>query len=1314
MQALPTGGAMVAIQATEEELAEHLSDEVSLAAVNGPASVVIAGVEAAVAEVAERFREQGRKTRQLTVSHAFHSPLMDPMLDEFRSAIEGLTFGEPQVPVIAAGDVHVAPEYWVQHVREPVRFAEAVNSLAERGATTFLELGPDAVLTPMVAESTDSTVVPLLRKDRDDETAFLTALARLHVTGTAVDWRSLVAGGRRIDLPTYAFDHERYWPPVIAKAGDAAGLGQTVVRHPLLGAAVELADGETVFTSRLSVRSHPWLADHTIAGRVLLPGTAFVELALRAGDEVDCDRIEDLTLTTPLVLPGQGAVQLRVTVGTAEADGTRSITVHSRPEDETGLEWTLHATGALGAGEQRADFDTTVWPPADAEALDATGCYDAFGEFGFAYGPVFQGLRAAWRHGTDLYAEVALPDGTPVDGFGLHPALLDAGLHTALLTAGGTGGMPFSWQGISLHATGASTVRVRLSEVGEDTFSVALADATGGLVASVESLVTRPVSSADLADAGARRDSLFRVEWVPVSAPEPVAQPVPVFGEIASLDEVPGVVQLPVEADGSIREVTARVLAVAQQWLADERCADSRLVVVTRGAVATVDGDVPDAALAAVWGLIRVAQAENPGRFGLVDLDSTDQLGLAVAVDEPQLAVRGDAVLAPRLTRVGVPQGAAEWNPDDLVLITGGTGGLGGVLARHLVAEHGVRKLLLVSRRGSAAAGADELVAELTGLGASVAVAACDVSDRDSVAELVAGHPVTAVVHTAGVLDDGVLGSLTPERLDTVFGPKVDGAWHLHELTQDRELSAFVVFSSASGIFGTAGQGNYAAANAALDALAAQRRAAGLPGVSLAWGAWAGTGMLDDAAAERMTRDGVPPLSIEQGVALFDRALACDEPTLMPVRLDLPVLRSRGQVPALLRGLIKVRSRRAVAGSATAEGLVGRLAALGEDERVAALAELVGTQVASVLGHAAGTTVEASRPFKDLGFDSLTAVELRNQLGVATGLRLPATLIFDYPTVQALAGYLHGELFEAIAESRIPVRALPSLSDDPIVIVGMACRYPGDVSSPDDLWRLVSEGTDAISGFPVNRGWDLDRLYHPDPDHPGTSYTRSGGFLHDAAEFDPAFFGMSPREALAADAQQRLLLETSWEAFEHAGIDPASLRGSATGVFAGVMYSDYGTIVGGQGLEDFQATSNSPSVARRPRVLHVRPGRPRGHRRHRVLVVAGRDALGDAGAAQRRMLARARRWRDRDGHAGLVRGVLAAARPVARRPVPVVRRGGRRGRLVRGRRPRWCWSACPTRGATATRCWRWCAAAPSTRTVLPTASPRRTVRRSNG
>ncbi|MEU4770408.1 type I polyketide synthase, partial [Actinosynnema sp. NPDC023794] len=467
--------------------------------------------------------------------------------------------------------------------------------------------------------------------------------------------------------------------------------------------------------------------------------------------------------------------------------------------------------------------------------------------------------------------------------------------------------------------------------------------------------------------------------------------------------------------------------------------------------------------------------------------------------------------------------------------------------------------LVLTSRRGLGAPGAAELVAELAEAGAEVELVACDVADREALARLLAGRPVDGVVHVAGVLDDGVIASLTPDRVDGVLRPKVDAAWNLHELVGD--VSAFVLFSSASGVLGAPGQGNYAAANAYLDALAAHRQANGLAAHSLAWGLWAAedtgmSGRLTDTDRSRVVGAGVLPLAAEQGLALLDAAIGTGEAAVIPASFDLGAIRARGELmPELFRGLVKVaRRRRAGAGTEPAQ-LRRVLAALPEDEWEAAFLDLVLNQVVSVLGFTSAAAVDPERAFNDLGFDSLSAVEFRNGLSTAVGVRLPATLVFDHPTPQALARHLVAEV-SGIGDDGAAV-ATTSVTDEPIAIVGMACRYPGGVSSPEDLWRLVADGVDAVSPFPTNRGWDVESLYDPTGERPNTSYTREGGFLHDADEFDPAFFGISPNEAVIMDPQQRLLLEASWEAFERAGIDPVSLRGSDTGVFAGMMYHDY-------------------------------------------------------------------------------------------------------------------------------------------------------------
>ncbi|MER7336162.1 SDR family NAD(P)-dependent oxidoreductase, partial [Micromonospora sp. NPDC000119] len=1237
MQALPAGGGMLAVNAAEADvlpMLEGLTDRLGIAAVNGPTSVVVSGDLTALDEAETVWRGRGVRTRRLTVSHAFHSPLMEPMLAEFRAVLENLTFSAPLVPVVsnltgALADPQelTRADYWVRHVREAVRFADGVAALRAAGVDTFVEVGPGPVLTALVREalSGDDAVVavPAQRRDRPEPRALLTGLTELFAAGGAVDWAPVFAGAAatRVDLPTYAFAEERYWLRPAGRASDVSGAGLGAARHPLLAAAVRLAgEDAAVLTGRLSVAAQPWLADHVVAGAVIVPGTALVELALRAGDEFGPCRVRELTIAAPLVLPAQGGVRVQVRVGPRDGAGWRAVAVHSQPDHDPDGDWVQHAEGVLTAVDAGDDAGLGAWPPAHAVEADLAGWYDALAGHGMTYGPAFQGLRRAWTAGDTVYAEVALPAAGPdgVTGFGVHPALLDAALHpTALLPGDGTTGpkAPFAFEGVQVHAVGADTLRVRLTRAGAAVRLLAVDD-TDRPVVSIDSLVLREMTSVDPSAAALAARSLFRVAWqaetltpapatagrAVLGAPVPALPDTPAYPGVAELvaaGDVPPLVLLPVpaaqpdELPAAVRSVTAGVLAEVQAWLAAD--VDARLVVVTRDAARATDADpAGNLAGAAVWGLVRSAQSEHPGRIVLADLDrDLDEPAvalLAAAADDPaaaQLAVRGDTALTPRLVRADAPPADAPRTRGGTVLVTGGTGALGGLLARHLVTEWGVDSLALVSRRGPDAAGAAELADELTALGARVRVLACDVTDPDAVRALVArltdGERLAGVVHTAGVLDDAVVTGIDADRLARVLAPKVDAGWWLHEATAHLDLDLFVVFSSIAGVLGSPGQGAYAAANAFLDALAAHRRDRGLPGHSLAWGMWDTDGMaagLNATDRSRVSRAGLGLITAPVGVALFDAAVATDAAALVPAVVDVPAMRAAATagVPPMLRALVGAATARRQAGGGAAGGWAQRLAALAPDEARAQVDLLVRGLVAQVLGHGGAEAVPADRAFRELGFDSLTAVDLRNRVNAATELRLASTLVFDYPTPAALAAHVHEQLTGDVAARPDAVAA--TSVDEPIAIVGMACRYPGGVESPEQLWELLAGGGDGIGEFPTDRGWDLDALFHPDPDHAGTSYARHGGFLAGAAEFDPAFFGISPREAVAMDPQQRLLLEASWETFESAGIDPARVRGSRTGVFAGLMYHDYASQVQElpEGLEGYIGTGNSGSV----------------------------------------------------------------------------------------------------------------------------------------
>ncbi|MET8852027.1 type I polyketide synthase [Amycolatopsis sp. NPDC004625] len=1120
MQALPPGGAMVSIAgAAEDRVRAALPDSgVSLAAVNGPESVVISGELAAVTAVADELRAAGCRVRELRVSHAFHSHLMDPMLDDFREAVKQLSLREPVIPLVSNVTGEVAqpgevsdPEYWVEHVRATVRFGAGVAALAGTGASTVLELGPGAVLTGMGADALPAGArvefVATARKNVPEVRGVLTALAELHVRGARVDWAAcLGAGGRRLDLPTYAFRHERFWLDASPDTGDVSAAGLDSPGHPLLGAAVPLADpGGVVLTGRLSARTYPWLAEHTVSGVAVVPESVFVELAVRAGDETGCPAIGDLALDRPLALAGPEAVRLQVSVAEPDETGARRITIHARPESD-GHGWTRYASGTLTRAA--AQPSVTERPPG-ARDLDVSGWNDGRG-----YGPAFRGLTAAWSHGREVHAEVTSPLAADT-GFGLHPVLLDAARQAIAITAETPEDphLAATWTGVTLHATGATTLLVHVAPIGPATFRLTATDPAGAPVLTVESLTLRPFGPDEPA-APRAAESLYRIDWFPADiAPDgeaalTVVASTNLAGRLAAAGVAatarPGLSAEPAPEGLVLAEIdaadaptaTAEAVRLCQEWLAEPRPPTARLVILTRDAADTgdaagaPDGDAafgpggglgpsgggpapgfggirePDlgsggslgpsglgaAAGAAVRAVVRCAQWEHPGRFLLATLDADDRslraLPAALRSGEPELAVRGGAPLVPRLVRVsagstGAGSGSAQpLDPTGTVLITDGTGALGRVVARHLVAEHGAQHLLLLSRSDPDA----ESAAELRALDADVRISPCDARDREVLGRLLAEHPLTAVFHLAATPDDGPLTELTPEGLAAVLESEVDAAVNLHELTGD--LAAFVVFSSAAGLVGEPGHSAAGAAGACLETLVRQRRAQGRPALSLAWA---------------QHGNGIRPLSEAKAMHLLDAALDHGDPVLMPAELDFAELRGR-PVPALLRALVRPGRRAAQASAATRGALAGRLRGLPPADRYRKLLELVRQEAAAVLGHAPGDAVPAERAFNELGFDSLTAVQLRNRLTAGTGVPLPTTLLFDHPNPATLARLLQTELFEAADDVPPAVAELDRLAESLSEIPRGSALESGITARLQAMLSRWKERTDPVAG----------------------------------------------------------------------------------------------------------------------------------------------------------------------------------------------------------------------------------------------------------
>ncbi len=1288
MQALPEDGAMASIDAPIARVRAALDRSggaVGVAAHNSPMQVVLSGRRQAVQSVCDALEADGFKTRKLAVSHAFHSELMEPMLDEFERAFDGVKLSAPAIPMVtnlggevAGGDV-TTPAYWRRQAREAVQFFHGVETLVALGVDTFLELGPQPVLIGLGASSVAEgrgLWLGSLRKGRPEWPVMLASLARLFVAGCPVDWLAFDEPYPRtwISLPTYAFQRTRYW--LGAKLPGSHGRGKKDA-HPLLGEpwSSSVEDGTRYWQSELhSEGALAYLSDHRVAEAVVLPAAAHVEIALAAGREVygDADvMVEQMVLGHALTIPEQETCTVQVAA--VEDESGLMFQLSSRHADG----WRRHSTARI----RRADLRRPTGEPLESirarcqlSQVDGATFYAAVeAERAFPYGPAFRGLEKLWLGEGEALADAVLTEAAGDDaGYALHPAFLDSALQAllAILPQFVEPGlmMPIEIQRVRVYERIGTRVwshaRVRGERAAATIASdVRLLDASGNVLAEFEGIVfTRaPEGAFRQVEAQQRADvpPLYALEWRPDSGP-PATSAADGLGRWLVLAEselrsralcegiasaggrsmecrmgegAPGdttrVIDLSKRSQSEqlVAAATAEgpLAGVVCWWSDDERHRDPaaeaerravaalhliqaivaapggerpRVLWVTEHAQAVRPTERVAVEGAPLWGLGRTIMQEHP-ELGchLIDVEAHGAAPSEVLREilhpdqERQIAWRKDVRYVARLVRATAQTAVPARALTGTVLVTGGVGALGLLVSRWLVEARGVRNLVLLGRTAPTG---ERLVAvdALRATGARVTVAQADVADPVQLGAVLAAIPEDAplrgVIHAAGSVDVGTLTEQSAESWTSVLAPKVRGAWALHEATRDTPLDFFVLFSSSSALLGWAGHGGYAAANAFLDALAHRRHAEGLTALSVNWGVWSVGGMNDRVAEEdvaKVERIGLRAITGRQGIEMLARALERPEAQLVGLHVDFATMRQAmgHHVPPMWQVLVRAPAadrRQRPAPSVWA----GRMATLAPEARAAEIEAAVRTELLRVLALPASSDVPRGRVLRDLGLDSLMAVELRDRLAAQLGQPLPATLAFDYPTIGQIAELLGRKLAPLTTTATTATKATSpdvrrNAIDEPIAIVGIGCRYPGGVTDLESFWRLLDAGVDTVGEMPWMR-WGIDDLYNPDPSAAGKVSTRYGAFLDDIARFDARFFGVAAREALSMDPQQRVLLEVTSEALEHAGLRSEDIEGSQTGVFVGLMFHDYASLtVELEHFDGYVMTGSSGCVA---------------------------------------------------------------------------------------------------------------------------------------
>lgn len=1223
---LPTGGRMLAVFASRQQiesvLADHAETDVAVAARNGT-HIVLSGPSDAMESLEVVFAERGLRCRPLATSHAFHSSLMDPALQPFREFASDIRFHEPTIPLICNVSGNVLPanaktdaDYWTAHIRQPVAFADSIDRLQELGCEFVLELGPQGHLTRMAAanwKGPASNLVSCLDRNTDDRSSFLKAMAALHVNGAKVDFRALHSSEQRrpVLLPTYPFQRQRFWGPDKPRADHA----EHHTAHPLLGSHLQTPDRKPIkrFESFVNVDSPSWSVDHRVMGQVVLPGAAYLEIALAAAAGAG-NAVVEAFFERPLQLQGRTSLQ---TVVNRMQTSSHRIEIHSLPVGQK--EWTRHFHAQLStAGDRPEAVDLQALRRECDRVMSPSDFYAAMAELGLEYGPGFQVIREMQLSESSVLTKLSLQG--DLRGYNAPPPLLDGALHSLaarLSTQPGAdlflpvgvdrmvsyGPLPnevwcsgtwghqaedFSFADLKLFNDAGEillTIKgLKLQKLDRSAMRRMSGGGPNRLIYGVShvpyTLAGNPVTNTRWLMVAAADDPAAEVlqqhlteDGQVVYRGEPGTEAQDMLAHFSPQQPPDGVAWLLTDdTEANCRSLLSFVKTLKKREIHQLRCG---IALITHRGKHVLGGE-SNPLQSQYHGFGRVLSAEHPEyRCRIIDRSDDSETTLRQLVDvlsvetrENEIIVHGDSVVVPRLRQIRAANGVRPELLDHWVarscLITGGLGSLGRHAARW-AASKGAPHIVLVSRRQPDPQTQQEQQ-KLREQGCDIVVHPADVTSRSQMVDLIGRFgtewpELGGVIHAAGVLDDGRIMDQTWERFETVLAPKVRGAELLDELTSGMQLNFFILYSSAASVLGSPGQSNYAMGNGFLDGLAWRRELSGMAATSINWGPWDSGMADDDQLKKRLLLQGITPLTVDEAHAAMDYLLEHDvvQATVMDINWRRMQVGLGTEPPPLLEGLAPATERSATGSSAFA----AKLKQLRGNAQKELLVKTIQELLQQILSTAEAP--DTDRPLIETGLDSLMAVEFSTQLQMMLGepFVIAPTMLFDHPTIDAIANHLLEMVADAGSDDTDSSQPINASTDDappelrhrePIAIIGMSCRFPG-ARDVDEFWDNLLNKVDSVCEIPEDR-WDIDRFYD---EHrtPGKMYTREGGFLDDIAEFDAAFFNISDQEACWIDPQHRLLLENSYRALEDAGIATAPLADKNVGVFMGIMGQDY-------------------------------------------------------------------------------------------------------------------------------------------------------------